>query len=149
MEGIVVGVDRSGAGAAALDLALDEGLRRSRPVTAVRAWTEPVTAGYPVGAVLGLDAGHAEQAALDSAQEALKEALARVPAADGLDVRAVAVRGPAARVLADASATADLVVVGTRSHGALSRAVLGSVSASLLHHAHAPVAVVPEPVPAG
>lgn len=38
---------------------------------------------------------------------------------------------------------ADVVVCGTRGRGGLSRAVLGSVSSSLLHHADRPVLVVP------
>lgn len=145
MEGIVVGVDRSAASTAALAWALEEGLRQSRPVTAVRAWVDPVTAGYPIGTVLAGSSGQVHKAALESAQEAVEEARTDVPAADSVDVHAVAMRGAAGRVLSDASRGADLVVVGTRAAGALSRAVLGSVSSSLLHHAHSPVTVVPEP----
>jgi nucleotide-binding universal stress UspA family protein len=149
MEGIVVGVDRSPASAAALAWALAEGARRGRPVTAVRAWVDPVTAGYPIGTVLQGSSEEVGRAALASVQEAVKEAMAEVPASDGVDVHAVSLRGAAGPVLTDASRGADLLVVGTRSHNALSRAVLGSVSASVLHHAHCPVAVVPEPTAAG
>ena len=38
-----------------------------------------------------------------------------------------------------------MVVVGSRSSGALSRAVLGSVSSAVVHHTTTPVVVVPEP----
>src|SRR3954454_2641501 len=38
----------------------------------------------------------------------------------------------------------DVVVCGTRGHGAVARSVLGSTSSSLLHHADRPVLVVPE-----
>ena len=44
--GVVVGVDRSTDGTAALAWALEEGLRRGVPVTAVRAWTDLLTVGY-------------------------------------------------------------------------------------------------------
>lgn len=45
---------------------------------------------------------------------------------------------------AAAERSADLVVCGTRGHGAVARSVLGSTSSSLLHHAEMAVLVVPE-----
>lgn len=149
MDGIVVGVDRSAAAAGALEWALAEGVRRRVRVTAVHAWTDLAAAGYPLGGVLVTDPAQVEQLALETAQEVLKEATARVPGSDGIETLALALRGPAAAVLSDASQDADLVVVGTRAASALSRAVLGSVSSSVLHHASSPVAVVPEARPAG
>ncbi len=53
-------------------------------------------------------------------------------------------RGTPRTVLAEAGATADLVVVGARGHGAVGAALLGSVSTWLLHHGHRPLAVVPD-----
>jgi nucleotide-binding universal stress UspA family protein len=44
--------------------------------------------------------------------------------------------------LIDLSKDADMMVVGCRGHGAWGRAVLGSVSTGLVHHAHCPVAVI-------
>jgi nucleotide-binding universal stress UspA family protein len=149
MKGIVVGVDRSAASTAALGWALAEGVRENLPVTAVQAWIDPITAGYPISVVLQGGADKVAAAALASAEEALKEAVSDVPGADGLETKAVALRGTPSAVLQEASRDADLAVVGTRSHNALSRAVLGSVSASLLNHATCPVVVVPEPVEAG
>jgi nucleotide-binding universal stress UspA family protein len=69
---------------------------------------------------------------------------AGAPADEG-SATAAAVQGRATEVLTRVSESAELVVVGTRSAGALSRGILGSVSASVLHHAHCPVVVVPEP----
>jgi nucleotide-binding universal stress UspA family protein len=39
---------------------------------------------------------------------------------------------------------ADVVVCGSRGHGAVARSVLGSTSSSLLHHAQGAVLIVPE-----
>ena len=141
--GVVVGVDRSTDGTAALAWALEEGLRRGVPVTAVRAWTDLLALGYAAGVVVPGAAEQAEAAAREEAEQLVKEARTAVTGGDAVDVRVVAVRGPAAAVLAEATRTADLVVVGTRGLGALSRAVLGSVSSAVLHHAHGPVAAVP------
>lgn len=149
MTGVVVGVDRSTDGAAALAWALEHARRCGVPVTAVRAWTDTLAVGYAGGAVLAGAAEQAEAAAREHVELAVKEARSAVVGGDDVEVRVVAVHGSAAAVLADASRTADLVVVGSRGHGALSRAVLGSVSASVLHHSHGPVAVVPQPQPAG
>lgn len=55
------------------------------------------------------------------------------------------VRGSAARILAKRSNSADLVVVGSRGLGGPGRVLLGSVSTSVVHHAHCPVVVVPAP----
>ena len=48
-------------------------------------------------------------------------------------------------VLVEQAQHNGMLVVGSRSNGALSRAVLGSVSSAVLHHAAGPVTIVPEP----
>ena len=148
MDKIVVGVDAGVAGVAAIEWALTEAVRWGVPLTAVRAWS-PSFAGMDYAGVLATGAGTPlENAdAQDLADDQLKVARARVPGADNVVSAATATVGGAAQVLIDAASPDVLLVIGTRGHGALSRAVMGSVSSSVLHHVQGPVVVVPEPAP--
>lgn len=144
MSRILVGVDSSAAGRAALDWALRECIARGAPLTAVRAWLSPSFGHYyPEGSELEEHPSYALTAAQAFAEEQLKLACDRVPGADLVDGRALAVMGTPAHALLEAGEGASLLVVGSRGEGALSRFVLGSVSSSVLHHARCPVAVVP------
>jgi len=53
--------------------------------------------------------------------------------------------GNAAVQLAEAARDADLLVVGSRGHGQVHHAVLGSVSEGCIRHAICPVVVLPVP----
>ena len=55
------------------------------------------------------------------------------------------VEGHPAGILIEASAQADLLVVGSRGHGGFVGALLGSVSHRCVAHALCPVVVVPPP----
>jgi nucleotide-binding universal stress UspA family protein len=57
-------------------------------------------------------------------------------------LRASVVEGPPALVLEELAGAADLLVVGSREHGALAGMLLGSVSQHCVHHAGCPVLVV-------
>ncbi|MEX2290515.1 MAG: universal stress protein [Mycobacteriales bacterium] len=156
MRDIVVGVSASAAGAAALDWALRQATLRRLKVVAVRAWDIPSYGPYySVGSALRSTWPEFELTELEIARDALAQAVERVPAASGVEASAVATRGRPPEVLVTAAKQAELLVVGTRGVGALSRVVhLGSVSSSVLHHATGPVAVIPDaaqrpaPVPA-
>jgi nucleotide-binding universal stress UspA family protein len=86
-----------------------------------------------------------ERAAREEAG-ACAERGAAIARAAGLDANAVVREAESAwRGICDAAAelSADVVVSGSRGHGGLTRAYLGSTSTSLLHHAPCPVLVVP------
>jgi nucleotide-binding universal stress UspA family protein len=145
---VVVGIDDSPAGLAALRWAI--GLARSRGarLVAVRAWA----LGLPrhgglrrhrshtpvVIAFHGTEPGHA---ARSLTKRALREA---TPAALGdVDVTIETPEGNPGPVLTQiASCDDDVLVVGTTPGPSLKRAVHGSVSAYCTAHAHCPVTVI-------
>ncbi|MFC3298111.1 universal stress protein [Arthrobacter agilis] len=61
-----------------------------------------------------------------------------------VDIRVELVDGSPAEVLISASATSELLVVGTRGRGGFTGMLLGSTSQGVLHHARGPVLVVPD-----
>lgn len=60
---------------------------------------------------------------------------------------AIVCRSNAGPALVEFGAGADLVVVGTRGHGAIAGAVLGSISSHVVGHSRRPVAVIPIDAP--
>ncbi|MEV6020197.1 MULTISPECIES: universal stress protein [unclassified Streptomyces] len=140
---VVVGVGAAAGGPGAVRFALREAQARGSGVTAVRAWRNP--SQEPVDHMLLADdaARLREERASTGLDEALRDAAREHPQ---VEVRRETVEGPAHRALLDASARADLVVVGAqRRHGHFGLQ-LGRVAHALLHHAECPVAVVPQPV---
>lgn len=84
-----------------------------------------------------IDQGIREQATRDL------EAAAEVLAGPGRTVETVAVTGRAGDTIVSLAerSDADLIVVGSRGHGAVETMLLGSVSSEVIDHAHAPVLV--------
>ncbi len=143
---IVVGVDGSGASAAALRWAADEARLRSAPLVAVHAWSfipaqpigDPGMLAVPAGDIAGqLDAE--SQAAHEVLAAAVAQALGDEPE---LDVERKLAEGDPGDVLVAESAAAQLVVVGTHGRSGLKAALLGSVSRHVATHASCPVVVV-------
>jgi nucleotide-binding universal stress UspA family protein len=139
---VVVGVDGSRAAQAALELAAELADAWGSALSVVAAWAVP--AWEPWTAALGPVAA---QAAHDDARRGAEvvavAALDRVRAAHpGTEVSVSVVQGPAEEVLAEASRSASLVVVGSRGHGGFAGMMLGSVGHSVLRKASSPVAVV-------
>ncbi|WP_327673896.1 universal stress protein [Kitasatospora sp. NBC_00458] len=136
---VVVGVDAGAPSDAVLAFAFREAGLRGARVRAVHGWDLP-----PAFAVVGFLPSGTEMAQLQAGeQKALAAALAahreRHPETEVVEQ----VRLGAARTLVEESAGAGLVVVGRRRRPHDFGPRLGRVAHAVLHHAHAPVAVVP------
>lgn len=73
------------------------------------------------------------------------EALAEFVSRSNVRAHPLMVRGPTAKTIVEQARRfgADLVVVGSRTHGALHRLLMGSVAEGVLHESPVPVLVVP------
>ena len=157
MSAIVTGVELSNGGAHALDRALLEAHSTGRPVRALHVWSPLVwlsdlsgmsVEAYALSLSLPADSLHGAQ---ERAEEALEAALKRHRAAMAsgagapgpVSARADVLEGAPGRVLVEASQQAGLLVVGGRSHGVLTSALIGSTSSYAMHHAACPVMIVP------
>ena len=138
---IVVGVDGSPSSERALRWALRQAKLTGATVEAVIAWHFPfISGGYtwpPTGIMVS---------ATDFRKIAERMLADTVSRAAGGDLRAPVTQkvleGDAAAVLIRESADADLLVVGSRGHGGLAEAMLGSVGQHCVHHAACPVVII-------
>ncbi|WP_326813991.1 universal stress protein [Streptomyces sp. NBC_01763] len=132
---IVVGVDGSEVSKEALRWAARHAELTGAVLRVVTAWRLPPTYGYlPDYSDVDFAAGARET--LDSAINAV---LGPTPQ---LSVDARVEEGPPAPVLLAAAREADLLVVGSRGHGAFAEMLLGSTAQHCVHHAPCPVLVV-------
>jgi len=139
--GILVGLDGSESGEAALQYAAWMAPRLGLPLHALVVWEDPPLVWGDAYGYFGPP---------EEGTESLANELA-AHASDGLFPDGVpswfttgAVRGTAARMLIEASHSAALLVVGSRGHGGFAGLLLGSVSSACVAHAHCPVMVVRE-----
>lgn len=128
---VVVGTDGSAESEQAVAFGFEEAARTGQPLKVVYCW-------HPQDQ-------HA--VSIDSTEELLKNWLAESVAPyrekyPMVRAQASVIAGRASAELVDLSATASLVVVGSRGRGGVTGLLLGSVSQSLLHHADSPVAIV-------
>jgi nucleotide-binding universal stress UspA family protein len=140
---IVVGVDDSEYGAAALRFALQEALLRKTSVRIVSAYQLPmVSIPLQPGVITSFEQDEHERA-LATIEKVLDRA--RTDETREVKTEAIAVQGPTVgAILAHADDT-QLIVVGSHGRGMVRRLILGSVSRRLLYEADRPVAVVDLP----
>lgn len=133
---VTVGVDGSDESREALRWAAEYARARRCGLQVIGAWQHPVSYyGYAV-ALQDDDLGkETEKLVRDAVADVLGDA-PDVP----VDVRIMT--GPAAHLLVALSEESDLLVVGSRGHGAFAGMMLGSVSNYCVHHAACPVVVV-------
>ena len=130
---IVVGVDGSESSRRALEWAADQAERTRAALMVITAWHWPAMMGaVPMPEVdFEGDARRVVVGMVDS----LREAHPDLP----IDMQVTA--GSAAQALVDASEGAELLVVGSRGHGAIAGSLIGSVSLHCVHQAHCPVLI--------
>jgi nucleotide-binding universal stress UspA family protein len=134
---VVVGVDGTAVNRAAVGYAVEEADLRGVELLAIHAVTGPQLAG-PSG-VFAHDCRCEEARAAALLADAVDDWHEQYPA---VLIRRQARWAPAARVLVEASGSAQLVVVGARGASGLPGVRLGAVCHAVLHHAACPIAVV-------
>ncbi|MDT7787304.1 MAG: hypothetical protein QOF58_5723 [Pseudonocardiales bacterium] len=131
---VVVGIDGSETSTDAIEFAFAFASRHGRELLAVYAWNDVGWAELPEQ-----DFDHVRGDLSKLLDEQLAPFAARNPSVHV--AQEVAFDAPA-RALLQAADGAALIVVGSHGRGAVKRAILGSVSHAVLHHAPCPVAVV-------
>jgi nucleotide-binding universal stress UspA family protein len=136
---VVVGVDGSDLSTAATGYAFEQASQRRLGLTVLHAWNATVyTSSVAMSALAETWSDlEVEQEGITSA--AIAGWTEKYP---DVDVRTHVLQGRPTDILVDASDGAELVVVGSRGRGGFRGLLLGSVSRSVLHRAHCPVAVI-------
>lgn len=132
---IVVGVDTSESSKEALRWAAEQARLTGSDLRIVMSWFLPAGA-YWVALPGDVDFEGDTRKALAATVE---QTLGSDPA---IPLEMVVVQGSPAPVLIEESKKADLLVVGSRGHGAFTGMLLGSVSEHCVSHAACPVVVV-------
>jgi nucleotide-binding universal stress UspA family protein len=134
---IVVGIDGSDSSKAALRWAGRQAELTGADLRAVMTWHVPAMA-YGAAAPMPSNLDF-ERPTRDILNTSIDEVLGDNPP---FKVSARVVESPAAQGLLAAAESAELLVVGSRGHGAFTGMLLGSVSEHCVAHASCPVVVV-------
>ncbi|MER5827430.1 universal stress protein [Streptomyces mirabilis] len=136
---VVLGLDTRAPDDTLIGFAFEAAVLHGASLRVVHGWNEPPYIAYGLPPDLELNARlGAEEAAAVS--EVLRPWRQKFPT---VDVVEDSLSGKAANRLVDASAEASLVVVGRRIRRSPLGAHIGPITHAVLHHATAPVAVVP------
>ena len=139
--GIVVGYDGSPGARLALDWAVETAKRDDRQLTLLHCVGLTMTPTFRA-----YDPGIQAHVYDEMSRSVLAEAIdIATKTLDRKDVHPLSVIGGAAAELVGISSRADLVVTGSRGHGAVSGGLLGSTSYAVTAHAHCPAVVVRGP----
>jgi nucleotide-binding universal stress UspA family protein len=144
---VVVGIDGSAHGVTALRWAIAEARRRRARVRVIHTWQVPVMpAGdspwtlMPAPGFLEEESDALQAGGRMRLARTVEEALGGEPA--GVELEQVLALGDPGDALVEQSGQADLLVVGSRGHGAIGSLFLGSVSRHCANHAACPVVIV-------
>lgn len=140
---VVVGLDRSEQGRAALRYAAEAAHRRHRPLRLVHAF-EP--SQYELSPKVGWSPdshGILRNAAEQLVDEAVEVTTVAYP---DLEVASRLEPGSAVAMLIEESGHADMVVLGSRGTGGFTDLVVGSTTLHVASLAHCPVVAVPAPI---
>lgn len=133
---VVVGIDGSESSRDALRWAARQAELTGATLVVALAWHLPAAACGPLPLPTGVDW------ALDASTVLHDTITSTLGEKSLVHVRPVLLEGPAASELVQLAKDADLLVLGSRGHGAFTGMLLGSVSEHCVAHATCPVVVV-------
>ena len=145
-KGIVVGVDGSSSSMLAVRWAAHEAGMRNVPLSLIHVIDTPPSGLLALGGAVLPPRTETEDWQKTEGAKIISDAVK--VAEDGAQsgahpkLRTEVYCTATVPALVDLSKEAQMIVVGSRGQGAISRVLLGSVSAGLIHHAHCPVAVI-------
>lgn len=136
VHAIVVGVDGSEPSLAALRWAGRQARLTGAPLKVITAWEIPQGAGWAATYPVDYDP---QALAGEILNKAVLDTFGPTPE---VPIERIVIEGHAAHVLGESAKDADLLVVGSRGHGAIAGMLIGSVSEHLVRHAPCAVVVV-------
>lgn len=139
--GILVAVDGSAESDAAVAWATREAIMRQLPITLLHV-VEQIVVGWPVSQAFEDMPDWQKDNAQDVIDQAHKTVSASAGESEPPDVNTEIAYASVVSTLVNSSKVAWMIVAGSQGLGALGRLLLGSVTTSLVHHAHCPVAVI-------